>query len=120
MRIHSTAGRLIAENPAELEQIERLAYLALLAAIEAPAKRGPGIFSCGIRWDLIGDLRAQLEGAGVNWRAGSRAYRRRLKIERLTSKIEALEALGDRRAAGHDQRLEKLRADLAKLEAGKA
>jgi hypothetical protein len=59
---------------------ERLAYLAALAAIEAPVRPSAG--SCArITWRLIIDIRAELEAIGFDWRTAATEHKR-LEAER--------------------------------------
>lgn len=119
MRIDSTGRRLIAQTPAELEELERLAYLALLATIEAPEKRGANSYTCGIPWHILEQIRASLEGARLNWRAACRSLVRTRRIATLEREIATLE-IRSGEDSRIDSRLERYRAELAKLTAGKS
>ncbi len=118
MKMDFDNGRLIATTPAEQEHIERLAYQAFLAAIEAPLKRGESVRTCGIRWNLIEKLRSIAGAAGLDWRRSAKSYRTRTRIASLESEIERNEnwkASTEKGEADRLARLERHRAELAKL-----
>lgn len=58
-----------------VEAVERLAFMAALAVIEAPEREGTHSFRCGVRWGIIRDIRRELEAAGFDWRTACREVR---------------------------------------------
>lgn len=120
MYIDNENRRLIAENAPELEELERLAYHALLATIEAPERRSSSSVTVGLRWDLIGDMRELAQRAGLNWIAACRSYHKRVKASGIREELERLEARSLRVPEHEAARvlvIEGKRAELAKLEA---
>lgn len=55
--------------------VERIAFLAALAAIEAPEREGAYSWTARVRWGIIRDLRKELEAAGFDWRTACRETR---------------------------------------------
>jgi hypothetical protein len=46
----------------------RIAYLATIAAIEAPLYQTKWASAARVRWELIHEIRAELDAVGFDWR----------------------------------------------------
>lgn len=61
-----------------LKPLERL---ATLIAIETPKRRSAHCPTCYVRWDIIDEIRGELEKLGIDWRA-MHDHAKRLEQER--------------------------------------
>jgi hypothetical protein len=77
--------------------LERLAYLATLVAVEAPER--PGNFTSYVRWQLINQIREELEAADYPWRDAVRyrVARERERKEQLYQEQLAESKLAEER-----------------------
>lgn len=62
-----------APSTLDVANATRLAYLAALAAVEAPERQSRNAECARVRWSLINEVREALDDAGFDWRTACRA-----------------------------------------------
>lgn len=77
------------------EAVERIAFMAALAVIEAPEREGTHSWKCGVRWGIIRDIRRELEAAGFDWRTSCRDVRAGDKAAREEASLERRRRAGE-------------------------
>ena len=60
-------------------QPSKLEGFAFSVALEAPERQNKWAYTAYIPWDLVNDIRAELEELGYDWRAAHRDLRARRK-----------------------------------------
>jgi hypothetical protein len=72
-------------------QAEELVRLAVLMAIEAPERQGAHSVSAGVSWESVHEVRAALDGLGIDWRALVRR-RKQIALEQSARRVAARQA----------------------------